>query len=123
VRCQHGAPRASAEFYAHSRRWIGGGSAINSHASVMRGLHTSRRGCVMNGIWHVINRLQSVGGVAAVLAVGITATICLRFLIHGNEQVSPSVQAAASARSLLHSASATWCARATRKPAPNAPRR
>jgi hypothetical protein len=43
----------------------------------------------MTNAWGVIDKLQSVGGVAAVLATGITATICFRYLIHGPEEVTP----------------------------------
>jgi hypothetical protein len=34
------------------------------------------------GIWRVLDRLQSAGGVAAVLAVGIAGAICLRYIIY-----------------------------------------
>jgi hypothetical protein len=41
----------------------------------------------MSEFWRVIDKLQSIGGVAAILAAGITATVCLRYLIHGPEEV------------------------------------
>jgi hypothetical protein len=34
------------------------------------------------GIWHVIDRLQTAGGVASVLAVGIAGAICLRYVFY-----------------------------------------
>jgi hypothetical protein len=38
-----------------------------------------------HGLWVVIGRLQTPGGVAAVLATLITLTLCVRFLLHGPE--------------------------------------
>jgi hypothetical protein len=43
----------------------------------------------MEGFSKAIDKLQSVGGVAAVLASGITAAVCLRYLFHGPEEVPP----------------------------------
>ena len=34
------------------------------------------------GIWHVIDRLQTAGGVASVLAVVIAVSICLRYVLY-----------------------------------------
>jgi hypothetical protein len=58
-------------------------------AAIVMEHRTRREGDEMNGVWRVIDRLQSIGGVAAILAAGITATICLRYLIHGPEEVPP----------------------------------
>jgi hypothetical protein len=43
------------------------------------------------GIWRIIDKLQSGGGVAAVLAVGITGTICLRYLFFQDAADLPPV--------------------------------
>lgn len=41
------------------------------------------------GIWRVIDRVQSVGGVASVIATMIAASICVRFLLDGNASKPP----------------------------------
>lgn len=38
-------------------------------------------------IWTVIARLQTTGGVAAVLATPVTLTLCVRFLAYGPEEI------------------------------------
>jgi hypothetical protein len=43
------------------------------------------------GIWRVIDRLQTVGGVAALMAIGISGTVCVRYLIHGGVEDVPPV--------------------------------
>jgi hypothetical protein len=45
----------------------------------------------LTGFWRVIDKLQTVGGVAAILAVGITATICARYLLHEQVEDVPPV--------------------------------
>lgn len=44
------------------------------------------------GFWRAIDRLQSAGGVAAVLAVGITATLCLGYLLPGDRTIPPVLE-------------------------------
>jgi hypothetical protein len=36
----------------------------------------------LTGIWRVVDKLQSAGGVAAVLATMIAGTICVRYLLY-----------------------------------------
>lgn len=44
-----------------------------------------------SGIWRVIDRLQSAGGVAAILATMIAATICARYLLFRDASDLPPV--------------------------------
>ena len=45
----------------------------------------------LTGIWRVIDRLQSAGGVAAVLATMIAGTICIRYLLYRDASDLPPV--------------------------------
>jgi hypothetical protein len=42
-----------------------------------------------HGFWAIVARLQTTGGVAAVLATMVTLTLCVRYLIDGGSSHAP----------------------------------
>jgi hypothetical protein len=44
---------------------------------------------VIRGVFRIIDRLQTAGGVAAVLAALITVSLCVRYVTHGPDEHPP----------------------------------
>lgn len=44
---------------------------------------------IVRGPFRVVERLQSTGGVSAVLATMITVSLCVRYIMHGPEEHTP----------------------------------